>query len=109
MTANLGFLPVPVTGEDKEHRRQMAEKINSILGGKVNATVDVTLSTAATTTVSDPRVFQTSYLMWEPLSSAAADASAGIWCPSSTIVKGAAVLHHAASSVAHPYRVLIIG
>lgn len=107
MTTNLGYLPVPTTGSDeKEHRRKLAEKINDINRGKFNCTLDVTLSTAATTTVTDPRISQTSVLSWNmALSSAAADFAAGIWCPSSTIVKGAAVLHHAASSVAHPYRI----
>ena len=106
MTTNLGYLPVPTTGSDeKEHRRKLAEKLNDINRGKFNCTLDVTLSTAATTTVTDPRIAQTTILLWEPTSSAAADFAAGIWCPSSTIVNGAAVLHHAASSVAHPYRI----
>ena len=47
-----GFLPVPVTwADDEEHRRLIANVVNSLRDGKINATGTVTLATSATSTV----------------------------------------------------------
>lgn len=55
---NRGTPPVPpFLPDEQEHRRQIAQRLNAVIGGKLNATLDVTLThDAATTTVNDPRI-----------------------------------------------------
>ncbi len=78
-----GFPPVPeYLPDEKEHRRQIARRINTINQGKFNCTVDVTLNpNTGATVISDNRIGYRSAvtpLMALTLSAAAALA-VGIW------------------------------
>jgi hypothetical protein len=59
MTA-ANYPPVPRTGGDWDWVQKIADKVNLILQGRVNATQDVTLNAGATTTtINDPRISAT--------------------------------------------------
>jgi hypothetical protein len=107
-----GYASVPeYMPDDKEHRREIARKANSLNQGKFNATLDVTLSSAASTTVTDSRIGATSVFAWMPQTANASTAnSSGIYCQSSTMAEGSAVLTHGVSSQTdRSFRLLIIG
>jgi hypothetical protein len=63
------FAPAPIEWHDeREHRRKLAEKINDMMQGDLNATGDVTLTASqATTTVTDRRVSASSYIGFMPV------------------------------------------
>ena len=69
-----GFLPIPVTWADEvEHRRLLANGVNSLRDGKINATGTATLATSATSTaVTDVRVGADSVILLMPTTSNAA-------------------------------------
>lgn len=94
--SNPGFQPVPVfLPNDDEHRRMIAQAVNSILGGKVNATIDVTLTaSAATTTLNDSRIgYYSAVIPAMAMTAHAATAlAAGIYID--TMKSGSCVVHH---------------
>jgi hypothetical protein len=93
-----------------EHRAQLARTANLAIQGKLNATVDVTLTASATTTtVTDSRIGVTSHISLMPQTAAAATAQvAGIHVTDRT--KGSCVLNHASNSATDQNFVcLIIG
>jgi hypothetical protein len=97
-TVQKGFPPVPeMEPDEKEHRRKMARAINRINGGKVNATGAVTLrASQTTTTLTDARIFSTSYIDLMPLTAHAAAALSAIWF--SAAAKGVITINHASSA-----------
>jgi hypothetical protein len=108
----LGYPTVPeYLADANEHRRQIARKLNTVLGGKVNCTLDVTLATSVTsTTVIDSRIgFYTAISPAMALTAnAAADIAAGIYVD--TLKKGSAVLHHRNNAATdRTIRLVIIG
>lgn len=79
-TTNPGAQPVPEFQRDeKEHRRQIARRVNSLTQGKFNATASVTLAAnASSTTLSDTRIGAFSWIGLMPLTAhAAAELASG--------------------------------
>lgn len=113
---NPGFRGVPEVGaNEKEHRRQLARGINSVLQGKLNATTTVTLAAGVTTTtVTDARITNNTFIDFMPQTANAAAALAGIYITgrmaASGVVKGSAVINHANNAqVDRTFTVLFIG
>lgn len=98
-------------GDPAEHRRKIAEATNRALGGKLNATLGVTLAAnAATTTVSDPRISAASFIGFCPLHADAAAELAGGTLYVSAQTSGELTLAHANdASTDRAFRLLVIG
>jgi hypothetical protein len=109
--ANKGFPGVPeMEANEQEHRRKIARVLNNAVGGRINCVVDVTLTAGATTTtVTDPRLSATSFIMWMPRTANASVAEkAGIWVSARS--NGTAVLTHASSAnTDQNFTILILG
>lgn len=121
MTDRPGF-PVPApTGRipgrisecaDKEWVRAVSEAVARVLGGKMNAVLDVTLPDgAASTTVIDARIGAFTMFVWEPLT---ANAAALLWAAPYVVVasqqEGEATFDHANTANAdQDFRLLMIG
>jgi hypothetical protein len=98
-TASVGVPNVPYSMPDeKAHRKKLAEGVNSVLGGKMNCTLDATLaSSASSTTITDSRISYYSAIvpgMALTAHAAAELASGNLYIPQSTIIKGQAVIQH---------------
>jgi hypothetical protein len=93
-----GFLPVPVTwADDVEHRRLLANGVNSLRDGKINATGSATLAASATSTaVTDVRVGADSVLLLMPTTANAAGALATTYI--GTVAKQSFTISHANNS-----------
>lgn len=93
------YQPVPITfADEKEHRRQMAVKINSINQSKFNCALEVTLTAnSASTTIADARISSFSVILMMPITAnAAAEISGGgLYIPETTMLNGSAVIQHA--------------
>lgn len=96
-------------GDEKEHRREMARKINTMNGGKVNCTLDVVVTAGATsTTITDPRISYFSFLGTMAFdANGKADEVAGIYFD--TFNSGSVVMHHRSDASVRSLRVLILG
>lgn len=96
------FQPVPVSmADEKEHRRQMAVKINSVNQGHFNCTNELTLTaSAASTTLIDARISPFSFIGLMPVTAHAAQEISGgtLYIPESTMLNGSAVIQHANNS-----------
>jgi hypothetical protein len=107
-----GFPGVPADwGNEREHRRKLAESLNRVLAGKLNAALDVTLAAnAAATTVADARLSSASYIGFCPLTAnAAAEIGSGTIYVSAQ-GKGTATLAHANNAQTdRNFRLLVIG
>jgi hypothetical protein len=89
MTGRTNFQGVKADGRDS--LEQIAAVANQLLLGKMNCTLDVTLTAGATsTTIEDPRFYETSALVFCPKTANAA-AHPMTWF---SVTKGEAVLHH---------------
>jgi hypothetical protein len=108
---NRGYDGVPENLADaEEHRRMLARAVNRLNLGKLNGTVDLTLRASQTsTTLTDPRLAATSFLMWMPQTASASVAErAGIYVTGRT--KGSAVLNHVSNAATdQTFTILIIG
>lgn len=97
---NPGFPGVTLYLEnEKEHRREIAAKLNTTIQGKLNAYIDVTLThDAATTTIVDARIgFYSAIIPAMAMTAHAATAvAAGIWV--NGLKTGQCVLNHANSA-----------
>ena len=95
-----GFLTVPVTWADEtEHRRLIANAINSLRDGKINATGSVTLTASTTTTaITDIHVGADSVILLMPTTSNAAGALATTYI--GTVAKQSFTISHASNSQA---------
>lgn len=109
---NPGFpacTPYLANGDD--HRLEIATKLNTTMAGKLNATVDVTLTNAGTTTtLNDPRIGYYSAVIPAMALTAHGSAAivAGIWVDG--LAKGTCTLHHSSIAQAdQTIRFLIIG
>ena len=107
-----GFPGVPADwGNEREHRRKLAESLNRALAGKLNATLDVTLAAnQAATAVTDARLSASSFLGFCPLTAnAAAEIGNGTLYVSAQ-GKGTATLAHAnTAQTDRNFRLLVIG
>ena len=107
---NRGYDGVPETMTDeKEHRRRLARLGNSLLQGKTNNVIQVTLTAgSATTTVTDKRIGAYTGLFFSPLTSNAAGALSSLYV--SAQVNGSATLTHAnTATVDRTFNVLLVG
>lgn len=103
---------VPLAMEDNvAHRRLLAEGVNLSLGGKLNATLVVTLTAnAATTVISDPRLTAGSFIGFMPTTAnAAAEIGAGTLYVSSRGKQTATLTHANNAQADRTYCVVIIG
>lgn len=105
--------PVPeFLVDDKEHRRQIARRVNLITQGKLNITLDVTLAAnAASTAVTDPRIGFYSAVV--PAMAMTKDAAAEVATGNlyvDTLTKGSCVVHHSNNAQTdRTIRFLILG
>jgi hypothetical protein len=95
--------------DEKEHRRQIAQAVNQQLTGKLNATLQVTLTpSSVTTVVTDKRIGANTFFGFCPLSANAAGALSGLYVSSQS--NGTATLTHAnTATVDRTFNVLLIG
>jgi hypothetical protein len=98
-----------VNANEIEHRRQLARGVNTVIAGKLNATVDVTLTPSATaTTVTDARFTGNSFVGFCPLTASALAALGALYM--SAQGRGTATLTHAANAASDQlFRLLIVG
>lgn len=98
-----------VIADEKEHRRQIARLANSLLQGKTNNVIQVTLNPSATTTViTDKRIGANTGIFLSPLSANAAGAIAGLYVSSQT--NGSATLTHANTATTdRTFNALLVG
>lgn len=96
-------------GNEQEHRRQMARKINSLNMGKSNCVVDVVVTAGATsTTITDVRISPFSFLSTMAFdANGAADEAAGIYFD--TFNSGSVKMHHRSDASVRSVRLLILG
>lgn len=96
-------------GDEREHRRELARKINVINTGKVNCTLDVVVTAGATTTtITDVRISPFTFLGTMAFdANGAADEVAGIYF--AALTNGSAVMHHRNSASVRSLRILILG
>lgn len=107
-----GFPPVAeLKVDEKEHRRELAKKINLMNAGKVNCTqTGFTLNTSATTTtLTDSRLYANTYVDFMPTTAHAAAAKvAGMWVTGQK--KGSCTVNHTSSAnTDQVFTALIIG
>ena len=105
-----GFLPIPVTWADEvEHRRLLANGVNSLRDGKINATGSVTIATSATSTaVTDARVGADSIILIMPTTANAAGALTTTYI--GTVAKQSFTISHANNSQAdRTFKYVILG
>lgn len=91
--------------------RRIIASLNAALGGKLNCTIDVTLTaSAASTTVTDARIgFYSALIPMPTTANAAAEIGAG-GMYIDTLKKGSAVIHHANNTQTdRSFRFIIIG
>lgn len=96
--------------DEKDHRRRLAQAIQQIVQGKINATIDVTLTaSASSTTINDARIDFYSWLAPMALTfNAATDVAGGMYFTG--FVKGQCVVHHRPDiATDRTIRFLIIG
>lgn len=91
----------------------IADKINQMNQGKINVTLDITLTaSAAHTTVTDPRIGITSNILWTPTSAHAAAeiAAGGMDLDLTTLKSGSVNINHANNAQTdRTFRLTIIG
>lgn len=107
-----GFPLVPIDwGNEREHRRKLADGANRALTGKLNATFNVTLSAnQAATTVTDVRLSAASFIGLCPLTADAAAEIANGTLHVSAQDKGTLTLAHANNAQTdRSFRLLVIG
>lgn len=109
---NLGTPAVPeFLPDEKQHRFLIAKQLNNVINGKINATLDVTLTHSATfTAVIDSRIgYYSAVIPAMALTANGATAlSAGIWVD--TIISGSCKLHHpSVAATDQKLRLVIIG
>ena len=113
---NIGYPNVPASGSDEsEHRRKIAQVVNNINQGKMNAVTTVTLTAnAASTTLQDARITQNSFIGFMPTTANAVAAFSGLYVSnrmaSNGLAPGTATIVHANNAQTdRTFTVLIIG
>jgi len=107
-----GYAPVPeIMANDVIHRRTMAKGINSLLQGKTNNTTTLTFTAGATsTTLTDARITQKSFIGLMPTTANAASALSTTYFSDTNRVNGSIVVSHANNSQTdRTFIVLIVG
>ncbi len=113
---SFGFPSVATSGSDEvEHRRRLAQAINILNQGKMNAVTTLTLNAnATTTTLTDARITQNSFLGFMPITANAAAALSGLFVASRMAANGTAngtatLTHTNNAQTDKTFTVLIIG
>jgi len=106
-----GFPGVTPAGLSDANTRALYEAVNRAGAGKINATLDVTLTpNQSTTAVSDSRLGSNSFIGFCPLTAnAAAEIGAGSLYVSSQGKKTATLTHANNAQADRTFRLLIIG
>jgi hypothetical protein len=100
----------PMLPNEKEHRRQMAEAINSQLAGKLNAVNQLTLTPGATsTTFIDSRIGANTFIGFSPLTQNAVTAQISGLHVASQKNGEATIAHASAPATDQTFNVLLIG
>ena len=98
----IGFPAAPLEwADEREHLRKLAEAINRLYDGKINATGTVTLTASqATTTLTDRRIgLNTKVYLTSTTANASAEIGAGaIYLTFPNTTEGQAVINHANNS-----------
>jgi hypothetical protein len=105
-----GFPPVPENeADEQEHRRKIARAVNRINGGKFNATGSITLrANQTTTTLTDSRIYATSFIWLMPTTANAKTALANVYF--TNLLKGSATINHSSSAnTDQSFTYLVIG
>lgn len=105
--------PVPeFLVDDREHRREIARRLNLVMQGKLNVTLDVTLApNSASTTVTDSRIgFYAAVIPAMPMTKNAASELASGNLYVDTLINGSCIVHHSANAESdRTIRFVIIG
>ncbi len=107
--------PAPVinTEDEESHRREISQSVNSILTGKTNNILDLTLTaSAASTTITDARIGVNTALFFSPTTAnASAEIGAGtIYVLTTNRVNGSVAVTHANNSQTdRVFKVALIG
>ena len=108
-----GFQPAPPISQGADlatlHRwaERAREVLNGALGGKLNVTGQIELSTGATTTLPDPRLSVQSALILDPMTASAAGLA---WhATAEDRANGAWTLRHPAGPAGRVFRYAILG
>ena len=105
-----GFPSVPdFLPNEKEHRKQIAVRLNEVSQGKINCTIDLTLRNGqTTTTLTDARIYATSIIHAAALTANAAAIQASIWY--SAQIKGSCTVNHSSTAnTDQNFRFLVLG
>lgn len=107
-----GFPTAPADlPDEREHRRRLAAAANLAMAGKLNATLDVTLTVnQMTTAVNDPRLTAASFIGFCPLTANAAGEMGNGTLYVAAQSSGALTLGHANNAQSdRSFRLLVIG
>jgi hypothetical protein len=110
VTIGTGYkIPPQAMPDEQEHRRQLAQAIERVMRGKINAVTTVTLTASSTTTTMiDARIGASTFIGFSPTTANAAAAAANLYV--SAQKNGQATLTHASSAnVDQTFSVLLIG
>lgn len=101
----------PAVAPSSRFEAEITRVILNILSGKLNATGDITLTaSAASTTLTDPRLTAYSVVLFMPQTDNAARAFNTMYVPRSTQKRGSAVINHASDAAADKtFAYLVIG
>jgi hypothetical protein len=106
----LAPVEAPATSDGPRiHRRQLAQAINQVMSGKINAAASVTLTPNATsTTLTDSRIGPQSVIVLVPTTQDASALDIAPWI-NSTAAGSAVVSHGSSPSADLTFAALIIG
>lgn len=99
----------PVHADDVEHRRQIAQSINLIMDGKINAVGEVTLdANTTTTTFTDLRIGVDSVILLMPTTVTAGVAQA-VGLHITTTKQSATITHNNSADTDKTFRYAVLG
>lgn len=100
------FVPVQFGGAIEEWCRKLAEALRAVIDGRVEWSLDVTLTPSSTTTaITDPRIRPTSALVMTPVTATAGASSTWAVAGDGT----ATITHTSDAATDRSFRVLVIG
>ncbi len=106
--ANIGFEPVSeILGDEREHRRKIAQKLNVVLRGGINCTIDVVVTPSAlTTTITDSRISPFCFMAAMAQDATGSADVVGLFFD--TFLTGSCVMHHRSAPGVRSLRILIL-
>lgn len=95
-------------GDEREHRRKIAQKLNGVLRGGINVTLDVVVTAnALTTTVTDVRISPFCWIGAMALDTTGSADVVGLFFD--TFKTGSCVMHHRSAPGVRSLRLCILG